>query len=166
MWSLKHWGYLVGMSPVLLPTVHSPTKYVISGKAKVSSVSSQRLAKLGHCVIKLQCGYQDCTANTYSTICSNNHVAVSMCVHSLLKIKKLWYFIKYRFKEGFFYDNQVLNDFNNIWLLDGSCSYFEGSLQTGYAAVKIGADGEIIQTPKAKCLHQSQLTQLKSSLSW
>lgn len=45
IWTLQHWEYLVGMSPVLLKTSHSLIKYVLTGKTNDGHVSSPLIAK-------------------------------------------------------------------------------------------------------------------------
>lgn len=43
-WALKHWGYLTGMFPVVLRTVHTLIRYVLSEKINEGWVSNPRLA--------------------------------------------------------------------------------------------------------------------------
>lgn len=43
-WALQRWVYLTGMSPIVLKTVHTPIKYVLSGKANEGRVSNPLLA--------------------------------------------------------------------------------------------------------------------------
>ncbi|CAM4539336.1 unnamed protein product [Lepidochelys olivacea] len=44
VWSINHWEYLVGMSPIVLRTLHTPVSYVLSRRINGGRVSNPQLA--------------------------------------------------------------------------------------------------------------------------
>lgn len=67
------------------------------------------------------------------------------------------------FKEGVPYNDQILSDFFFFWIVDRSCFYFEGSLQTGFAAVQVGLTGNVIMTVNGKwILHSAEAMKIVS----
>lgn len=43
VWSINHWEYLVGMSPIVLRTLHTPVSYVLSRRINEGRVSNPQL---------------------------------------------------------------------------------------------------------------------------
>lgn len=149
-WALEHWDYLVGISPIILGTIHTPTKHVIPGMIKDSGVYSPRIAKWTLALLNRQV-----TTEPIAKIPDASYaLIIEKMNHECLIPAEQQKLMEYLFKGGSKFSEQMLTDFDFIWFVDGSY-YLEGTPNTRFAAVNMGLRGEIMRLVKGKCLPHS-----------
>ncbi|CAM5141610.1 unnamed protein product [Natator depressus] len=144
VWALQDWEYLVGLSPVLVKTSHSPAKYVLAGKNNDGHVSNPRLAKWTLALL-----------NKKNIVTNGKKVPSLSPVPCGLIIEGEQHDCPLPeippegpiFQGGVIL-SEIMDRVDVIWLVDGSSFYKKGKVYMGYAAVRISNE----KVFKGQCL--------------
>ncbi|CAM5116819.1 unnamed protein product [Natator depressus] len=130
VWVLQHWEYIVGVSPVILKTPHTPVKYVLSGKIK-GRVSILRLAEwtLNLLNKNVKVKIKDLSTILYALLVQGEEHEYPVLYEDPEPLES-------PFKMGISFE-QARDLELKIWYVDGSCFYHEGKLCPGYAVRQV-----------------------------
>ncbi|XP_067399163.1 protein NYNRIN-like [Emydura macquarii macquarii] len=134
VWALNHWEYLIGLSPVMLRTKHTPTKYVLTGKINQGRISNPRLAGWTLALVNRDIHTEQPTQNGLApyalTIKGQDHEC-PLPEEPICEIKSPFTVVKEK-------DAPLENVI--VWATDGSSYYKDGKPVAGYAAAKMGSE--------------------------
>uniref|UniRef100_K7EX76 Gypsy retrotransposon integrase-like protein 1 n=1 Tax=Pelodiscus sinensis TaxID=13735 RepID=K7EX76_PELSI len=139
VWSLSHWEFIIGGSKVIVQTVHSPLKYIISGKIQDGQVSNPRIAQWTLTLVNRGVEFkkeQAVSPAPYGLIIEGEE---HTCPLPFLK------HLEWPVKGGMNLADAKQKGFA-IWFTDGSSFYHQGHPRTGYGAIRIN-DVEMLQGP-------------------
>ncbi|CAM4595275.1 unnamed protein product [Lepidochelys kempii] len=128
IWSLQHWEYIIGMSPVVFHTTHTPVCYILSGRANDGRVSSPRLA--GWMLSLLNREVQMDKVTTLSTVPSALLIQGEQHECPLLTEEIPTIISPFHLEKA----KEAARD---TWVMDGSSYHQQGSPHTGYAVLQV-----------------------------
>uniref|UniRef100_K7EWB9 Gypsy retrotransposon integrase-like protein 1 n=1 Tax=Pelodiscus sinensis TaxID=13735 RepID=K7EWB9_PELSI len=143
-WALIHWEYLIGQSPIILKSSHTPVRYIISGKANNGRVSHPRLAQwtltlMNHDIVVEPTKTQSLVPAILCQplrpedlhVCPIPEEATSTIKSPFVLMSK--------------YEEVRKTTPQNIWVVDGSCYRNNGQVITGAAALHVASGRKILR---------------------
>uniref|UniRef100_A0A8C8SJ05 ribonuclease H n=1 Tax=Pelusios castaneus TaxID=367368 RepID=A0A8C8SJ05_9SAUR len=139
VWAISHWEYIIGLSPIILKSAHSPIKYILSGRVNEGKVSNPRIANWTLVLANREIAVNSKTPQSlapYALLCTgaehecplpSEGPKMPQTPFQVLDLLKV----------------QTLEDLE-VWATDGSCYYVDGKPVAGYGAVRL-ADGKVLQ---------------------
>ncbi|CAM2096098.1 unnamed protein product [Caretta caretta] len=165
VWAMAHWEYIIGMSPILLRTIHTPVRYVLSSRANSGRVNHPRLANWTLALINMDITVEKTNTpgkipfSLCVTVPDDNSITDHEC--PILPTTPSEIQSPFTLEEKF---EDAKTQKRDLWVVDGSSLYVDGKAATGFTAMQV-ASGKVFQgTIKQRSTQATELVAIISTL--